>query len=94
MAANLANGANTYSLVAPSGFAPMRRDLISANRNIGNYNPVIYDSALYSRSWLDINTEETYKILERMVESVVSGLSDPREAVENANIEIRTLIAK
>lgn len=94
VAANLANGANTYSLVAPSGFAPMRRDLISANRNTGNYNPVIYDSALYSRSWLDINTEETYKIFERMVESVVSGLSDPREAVENANIEIRTLITK
>lgn len=94
VAANLANGASTQNLIAPSGFAPMRRDLIAANRNVGNFNPVIYDSALYSRSWIDFDSEETDRIFRNMAESVISGLSGPEDAVGNANTEIKTSLIK
>ena len=93
VAANLANGADTLAIVASSGYAPMRRDLISGQRT-NQWNIVFYDSALNSRSWVDPNDVETTALFTQMVESVISGLSTSEDAVEDTNSEFRRLISK
>lgn len=93
VAADLANGANTLALVAPTGFAPMRRDLI-ASGNTDKWNVVFYDSALNSRSWIDPDDEATTELFRTMVEDVISGLSNADDAVSDANSELRRIINK
>lgn len=91
LAASLANGANTGSVVASAGFAPARRDLIAAKR-AAPYMDVFYDSALVSRSWIDPNDEATNNIFTKMFDDVVSGLKKPEDAVKDADTEIRALL--
>lgn len=91
--ADLANGANTWALVAPSGFAPVRRDLL-VGPNLTKYQKVFYSAALNSRSWIDPNDAETDKIFSQMIEDVSSGLSSAEDAVEKANLALRLLLLK
>ena len=52
---------------------------------------VFTQSALISRAWLDPNTKDTDTIFKDMVESVVSGKSQPAEAVNDAAQELQRL---
>lgn len=88
VAADLANGANTAAFIAPSGFAPVRRDLISAS-NLTKYNKVFYTAALNAKSWIDPNNQKTIDLFGQISENVTSGLLSPEDAVKKANIELR-----
>jgi ABC-type glycerol-3-phosphate transport system substrate-binding protein len=91
--ADLANGANTWLLIAPSGFAPVRRDLLS-QPNLTKYNQVFYTAALNSRSWVDPNDAETEKLFSQMIEDVSSGLASLEDAVTKANNGLKLLLQK
>ncbi len=93
IAADLANGANTWLLVAPSGMAPVRRDLLSKTE-INKYQKVFYNAALNSRSWVDPNYLKTNEIFGQMVEDVSSGLSSEEEAVKTADTALELLLIK
>lgn len=57
-----------------------RRDLLGDDPNSA-IGTVINRSALISRSWLDPAPDKTDSIFKRMIESVISGASQPSEAV-------------
>ncbi|MCC7470013.1 MAG: extracellular solute-binding protein [Bacteroidetes bacterium] len=94
VAGNLANGSNTASFVGPSGFIPMRRDLIASGISATKYNSVLYDAALNSRSWFDVNDENTTNIFAKMMEDVTSGLSTANESVKTADTSLKQLLIK
>lgn len=71
-------------LVGISYLPPVRRDMI-ATGSTDPYLSIFYDGALISKSWLDINKQESYMIFQNMVEDVTSGRRSERDAIENAN---------
>jgi ABC-type glycerol-3-phosphate transport system substrate-binding protein len=89
--ADLANGTDTYNLVAPTGFAPVRRDLI-AQTNISKYSRIFYDSALNARSWVDPDNQKTNVIFTKMEESVLSGLSTPEQSIKDTETQIQSVL--
>lgn len=91
--ADLANGLNTWILIAPSGFAPVRRDLL-VQPNITKYEKVFYAAALNSRSWVDPNDIATDKIFSQMIEDVSSGLASPEDAAKKADTALKLLLLK
>lgn len=93
LAASLANGSNTLAIVGTSGFAPMRRDLVSAGAG-NTFNSVIYNAALNSRSWADPDSTSTDELFGRMIDNVTSGLSSSEDAVSAANTEMLQLLIK
>lgn len=93
VATDLANGANTLALVGPSGYAPMRRDLIGGGSS-DPWNAVFYDASLNSRSWIDPDDTATTELFKMMVEQVISGLSNAEDAISSADNELRRIINK
>jgi ABC-type glycerol-3-phosphate transport system substrate-binding protein len=77
--------------VSYSNFAPVRRDLLN-NPPPNVFSPVLYESALKSKGWLDPNPEATNRIFQNMIESVISGRSMPTESVNRANLELEELV--
>jgi ABC-type glycerol-3-phosphate transport system substrate-binding protein len=77
--------------VARSGYAPVRRDLLSPLPGDA-YRAVFYQSALISTAWLDPYREATDGVFMRMVESVTSGKLRVSEAVNQASTEIDNLL--
>ncbi len=73
-------------LVLPSA----RRD-VPADTSSNAAAQVFLQSALISRTWLDPNPAGSDSIFKEMIESVVSGKSQPAEAVLNAQQELRRL---
>lgn len=94
IAADLANGLNTANLIAPTGFSPMRRDLIASSSQKTKYDVIFHDAALNSRSWIDFDDAETTRIFSNMVESVSSGLETPEKAIDSTQTEFRRLLSK
>lgn len=71
-------------------YAPARKDLL-AQRQTGAYDAVIYKSAVQSYAWLDPNPQQTYSIFKEMVQSILSGRSSVREAIETAKNKIKNI---
>lgn len=88
LSAELANGADTLAIVGSSGFAPLRRDLITVPQS-GTTNAVFYQAALNARSWFDPNDNETNKLFESMVEDVISGLVNAEDSIERTSLGLR-----
>lgn len=74
-----------------SGLPPVRRD-VSVDTSSSAAAAVFAQSALISRGWLDPNSAATEGIFKTMVDSVVSGTSQPDSAVLNAADSLRTLV--
>lgn len=91
IAANLSNGPDTFNLVVPTGFAPVRRDLIGSTA-VSKYGAVFYKAALNARSWIDPDNQKTNKIFADMEERVLSGLSNPEQSVRDAETEITGIL--
>lgn len=91
--ADLANGLNTWMLVAPSGMAPVRRDLLSKTE-IDKYQKVFYAAALSARSWVDPDVVATDTILSQMIEDVSSGLASIDDSVKKAERAFKLLLLK
>jgi len=71
--------------------APVRKDVIS----LGITDPIKdvgYKSALISRGWIDPDYEVTDEIFKNMIENIVTGKLQSKEALVNAGIEIKNLI--
>lgn len=69
---------------------PVRRDLL-ATRSENAFMQTFHDSALIAKNVYDFNPEETDKIFQRLIESVVSGRLTTSEAVVRAAGEINLL---
>ena len=93
IASSLSSGPAAAGISGASGYAPIRRDLISAP-NQTKYTKVYYGAALDSRSWIDPDDKKTTEIFTRMFENVLSGLSEPSEAVGTADTELKLLLLK
>lgn len=91
--ADLANGANTWMLVAPSGMAPVRRDLLSKTE-IDKYQKVFYSASLSARSWVDPDDVKTSEIFSQMIEDVSSGLANIDDSVKKADTALKLLLLK
>lgn len=79
------------ALSAASHLPPVRRD-VSVDTSGNAAAAVFVQSALISRGWLDPNSAATNDIFKAMVESVVSGTSQPDGAVSDAANLLRELV--
>ncbi len=93
IASSLANGPAAAGIAGASGFAPVRRDLISAP-NQNKYGKIYYAAALSSRSWVDPDDKKTTEIFSQMFEDVLSGLSSTEDAIMSASTELKLLLQK
>ncbi len=93
VSASLANGPDTAAVVASSGFAPIRRDIVAVPNQMKE-TKAFYSSALNSRSWMDPSTDKTNEIFSSMFENVSSGLDTPEDAIDRANNELKILLLK
>ncbi|HEY4503628.1 MAG TPA: extracellular solute-binding protein [Candidatus Paceibacterota bacterium] len=97
---SVTNQAVTYAIIqaltSPESLAilnklsylpPVRRDMIQAGSS-DPYQAIFYDSALISKSWLDINVVRTREIFKNMVESITSGRADSYSAIKTAHEEL------
>jgi ABC-type glycerol-3-phosphate transport system substrate-binding protein len=73
--------------------APARRDLLSVKQT-DSILPILYDSALWSKGWLDPDKKMTESIFEDMIESVTGGRARLESAINQASIEIGALLNK
>jgi ABC-type glycerol-3-phosphate transport system substrate-binding protein len=71
---------------------PIRRDLL-ADKPTGAIGAVIFDSALWSRGWLDPDRVETNRIFKEMIENVTSGKATVSEATTRAH-DLMTIVLK
>ena len=72
-----------------TGLPPVRRDMLTA-RPTGRFGPVLYESALQSRAWLDPSPSGTGLVFQNMIESINSGAQSVDIGVNRANSEIGT----
>lgn len=71
--------------------APARRDLLNA-KPTDSYFPIIYSSALFSKSWLDPSKEDTDNIFKNMIEGVLSNNMTIDNAIIDASSKIDLLL--
>jgi multiple sugar transport system substrate-binding protein len=69
---------------------PVKRDLLGT-RSENAFMQTFHDSALISKNVYDFNPEETDKIFQRLIESVVSGRLTTSEAVVRTSGELNAL---
>jgi len=74
-----------------TGFAPVRRDLLSTTPS-DPARAVAYRAALVARSWLDPEPVASAALFKRMIEGVTSGKYRPSEAVNVASQELQALL--
>ena len=72
---------------------PVRRDMLASIPTTGT-GPIFYNSALWSRGWLDPNPERSDSVFQEMIENVETGRSRVADAVQTANNELNALLAK
>jgi len=72
---------------------PTRRDLLSKPAD-DIYMDIFYKEAIYAKSIVDPDAEETYNIFKFMIESIYGGKYTPSKSVLNAFSEIDLLFKK
>lgn len=72
------------ALLEKAPIAPARRDLL-ATPPANLYGPVLYNSALIARGWLDLGDSVTNPIFSDMIEDVVKGVSNTSESIYKAS---------
>jgi multiple sugar transport system substrate-binding protein len=85
---------NAVALISGAlSLPPVRRDVVvdtSANATAG----VFVQSSLITHAWLDPNADQTDLLFQAMIESVVSGKSNPATAVAEATLGLRQLLPR
>lgn len=89
----LATGDFALELALAQGVAPARRDLLKVKQT-DSYYPIFYDSALFSRSWLDPSSKDTDDIFRRMIDGVLSSNMTPADAIADASSKLGLLLLK
>lgn len=84
------------TLMTALSLAPVRRDIIAEKPSQDDpaYAKTFYDAALISRGWFDPDDASTDAIFRRMINSVLSGASNPNSALSVANEELDLLLKK
>lgn len=73
--------------------APARRDLLQTKRTDA-FSPIVYNTALYARSWLDPSSVDTNNIFRGMIDGVLSGNMNVDVAITDANAKLDLLLLK
>lgn len=76
-----------------TGTVPARRDLLSTPPS-DLYSPVLYSSALYSKSWLDPAPTASDSVFKSMVEDVLSNSASAEQSVVNASSKLDFLLLR
>lgn len=83
----------TLSILSEAtGLPPVSRSLLSRAPGADPFAPVLYNSALHSRGWLDPNPIQTTTLFGQMIESAVSGRKTLRDAVVDTNSALDALL--
>lgn len=101
-ARNITAGANViYALTEPKAMlqynsitqtAPSARTLLARPDSADAFSPVIYSSAVISKTWLEPDAKRTEQIFADMVNSVVSGRKRVSDSVKTAHEELSNLL--
>jgi ABC-type glycerol-3-phosphate transport system substrate-binding protein len=75
-----------------SGLPPVRRDLLSSVPS-NAYGAILYNSALWSRGWLDPDSSRTKGLFRDMIEGITSGWMTTSEAVGKFNSQMNLLLS-
>ncbi len=93
-AAGLMSAGNFASKFAiATSTAPARRDLLKIKPADG-YSPIIYDSALFARSWIDPSTNDTDNIFRNMIDGVLSNSMTLENAISDASSKLSLLLLR
>ena len=79
------------SLSESINMAPARKDLLAVKQT-DSVKPVLYDSTLWSKGWLDPDKSGTNAAFREMVESVTGGRTRIEGAINQASLQIGNLI--
>jgi multiple sugar transport system substrate-binding protein len=88
---NLVGRNSISSLSRYTGLPPVRRDLLSA-RPTDALGSVLFDSAFWSRTFVDPNYSSTNSLMAEMVDSIVSGKSNVRDAIDSFSSHFYNLL--
>lgn len=75
------------------GVAPARRDLLAIKKE-DVFSPVVYNSALFARSWLDPSNKDTNDIFRTMIDNILSNTTDISGALTDAQGKMSLLLLK
>jgi multiple sugar transport system substrate-binding protein len=76
-----------------TGTAPARRDLLNV-KQLDVSSSVIFNSALFARSWLDPSPKDTDDIFRTMINGVLSNSMSFNDAVRDAHSQMNLLLLK
>ncbi len=85
--------ATLLSTLSKTGYtvAPVRRDMVP-NDPTNTYYPLLYQSALISKAWIDPNTSFTDSVFQAMVSDIQSGKSNSTGALNTASSKINAYL--
>jgi len=89
----LSSGSFASSFSKVTGTAPARRDLLK-NKPTDSYSPILYDSALIAKSWLDPSSKDTDDIFRNMIDGVLSNNMTVMTAMSDASSKLSLLLLK
>lgn len=91
--ATLLTNVNTIKEVSlVTELPPVRDDLLSKKPN-DPFQSIFYDSAIWSRGWLDPDKDKTDSLFKTMVEDITSGRKSISDSVQAASITLNQLLS-
>lgn len=90
-ALRLVSRESALSLSELTGFAPVRRDILST-RPSDSFKAVFYEAAIQAKGWRDPDSDKTRTIFTNLIDSVTSGRARSPEAVIKADRELQAII--
>jgi len=90
----MANGDFAAYLANVLKVAPARRDLLANIKPTDAFFPDFYASALFAKSWLDPEPNDSNDVFQAMIDGVLSNNKDPESAVRDAGSRIDLLLVK
>lgn len=89
----MATGNFAAKFAEVTGTVPARRDLLR-NKPEDSFSPIFYNSALYSRSWMDPSPSGTNDIFRSMIDGVLANNMTVDNAISDASAKLNLLLAK
>lgn len=92
-ASQMATGNFALNLALTLGVPPARRDLLSSKPKDA-YSPILYDSALFAKSYIDPSSEDTDNIFRTMIDETISNNKTASSAISDASNKLDFLLIK
>lgn len=86
------NADNAKDLSSALSLPPVQKTILAQKPVENSYLHTFFDSALISRTWLDIDKEQTNSIFQDMVENALSNSMSPSQAVVKASDQLSVLL--